>query len=80
MEEITETIRSDSFCQYAIMENSLMEVEDTWKDERFKGDPLVLVPPNIRFYAGYPLIDPNGFALGSLCVIDREPKQLSQHQ
>lgn len=78
--EGTETLRSESFCQFAIMDDALMEVQDTSHDERFRDNPLVTGPPHIRFYAGYPLIDPNGFALGSLCVIDREPKKLNQNQ
>jgi PAS domain S-box-containing protein len=75
-----QTSRDLSFCQYSIMNEAIFEVEDATKDERFKGSPLVLGKPNIRFYAGYPLIDPDGYALGSLCVIDSQPKKLNKEQ
>lgn len=75
-----ETPRDISFCQYAIMGDSLFQIEDAIADERFRNNPLVTGDPNIRFYAGYPLIDPNGLALGSLCVIDRKPRKLSPEQ
>lgn len=75
-----ETTRDISFCQYTIMDDIIFEVEDATKDTRFKDNPLVTGDPNIRFYAGYPLIDPEGYALGSLCVIDNKPKKLNQDQ
>jgi PAS domain S-box-containing protein len=78
--EAEETSRDVSFCQYTLEEDQLMEVEDAKKDERFKSNELVTLEPNIRYYAGLPLIDPNGYALGALCVIDRVPRQLDQHQ
>jgi PAS domain S-box-containing protein len=78
--DISEGPRRDSFCQYALMEDALMEIKDTWEDERFVDNPLVTGPPNMRYYAGYPLIDPDGHALGALCVIDREPKELDSSQ
>ncbi|WP_053003804.1 PAS domain S-box protein [Sphingobacterium sp. Ag1] len=78
--EIDETTRDVSFCQYTLEEDQLMEVEDAKKDDRFKSNELVTLEPNIRYYAGLPLIDPNGYALGALCVIDRVPRQLDQHQ
>ena len=77
---VRETPRDLAFCGYTIMDNSFFEVEDTSKDDRFKGNALVTGDPNIRFYAGYPLIDPQGYALGSLCVIDRKPKILTDKQ
>ncbi|MFM7313117.1 MAG: EAL domain-containing protein, partial [Cyanobium sp.] len=55
-------------------------IEDARQDPRFADNPLVLGDPGIRFYAGFPLISPNGFALGSLCAISRQPHQLSQEQ
>ena len=78
--EVDETARDISFCQYSIMGDDFFEVEDATKDARFKKNPLVLGDPNIRFYAAYPLIDPDGYALGSLCIIDRAPKKLNAFQ
>lgn len=78
--EDNETSREISFCQYTIMGQVLFEVEDATQDERFRDSPLVTGNPNVRFYAGYPLIDPDGYALGSLCVIDIKPKKLNKEQ
>ena len=78
--EIKQTTRDISFCQHALSNDALLEVEDVTKDERFRHNPFVTEFPNIRFYAGYPLIDPNGFALGALCVLDRKPNKLNAKQ
>jgi PAS domain S-box-containing protein len=75
-----ETPRDVAFCGYTIMDQELLEVPDATKDERFKDNRFVTGNPKIRFYAGYPLIDPQGYALGSLCVIDRKPKTLNEKQ
>lgn len=75
-----ETYRNSSFCQYTIMGTEIFEVTDTTKDDRFKYNELVIGDPNIRFYAGHPLIDPDGYALGTLCVIDNYPNELSDTQ
>ncbi|MES2727459.1 MAG: PAS domain S-box protein [Bacteroidota bacterium] len=78
--DVVSTDRNTSFCQYAIMDKDIMEVEDATKDKRFVNNPFVTGDPNIRFYAGYPLIDNDGYALGTLCVIDRVPNKLTPNQ
>ncbi len=78
--DVVQTARIDSFCQYTIMDQSIMEVGDATQDPRFKNNPYVIGNPKIRFYAGSPLIDPDGHALGSLCVISPEPKKLTSKQ
>lgn len=77
---VTETPRSFSFCQYAIMGDDIYEVNNAMENELFTENPLVTGNPNIRFYAGAPLKDENGFNLGSLCVIDTEPRILTDEQ
>lgn len=78
--EDSETSRDIAFCNYAIQKPEIMEIEDATTDERFKNNPLVLDKPKIRFYAGKPLIDPGGHALGTLCVIDNKTGKLTDEQ
>ena len=70
----TETGRDISFCGHAILGSDAFVIENTLEDERFEDNPLVTSDPNIRFYAGYPLPGPGGHRLGTLCIIDREPR------
>ncbi len=74
---VRETSRDISFCGHAILGDEILTIPDTLADERFHDNPLVTGAPNIRFYAGCPLSVPNGSKLGTLCLIDVEPRSLS---
>src|SRR5579872_5827122 len=77
---VSETPRDIAFCSVAIQHPDVMVVPDTLQDERFRNNPFVTSEPKIRFYAGAPLINEDGYALGTLCVVDKTPREFSDEQ
>lgn len=75
-----ETDRKLAFCAYAILDTELMVVPDTHADARFEANALVTGDPFIRFYAGAPVVTPDGLGLGTLCVIDRVPRSIGEEE
>ena len=79
--KLKQTPREISFCGHAInTPNEIFVVSDARIDKRFSDNPLVTGEPHIVFYAGVPLVDDNGFALGTICVLDSAPKELNKNQ
>ena len=72
--------KEHSFCVYAIMESDILEIRDASKDERFAQNPLVAKENGLRFYAGVPLRTHDGYSLGTLCVLDKQPRSLTTEQ
>jgi len=77
---VSQTDRDIAFCATAIQQPDVFVVPDALNDERFRNNPLVVGEPNVRFYAGAPLINEDGLALGTICVVDRVPRELGPDQ
>ena len=75
-----ETSRAVSFCAHALLRPDVFIVPDAAADPRFADSPLVTGDPHVRFYAGAPLVTPDGFSLGALCVMDQAPRTLTTAQ
>ena len=75
---VCEISRDKSFCGHTILGNGPVIIPDALADKRFADSPLVLTDPYIRFYAGYPLSAPNGLKLGTLCILDRQPRDFGK--
>lgn len=78
--EASETPRDVSFCSHAILHDGIFVVNNAIEDSLFKNNALVLGPPHIRFYAGIPLTSPDGYRVGTLCIIDNKAKRLSAEE
>jgi len=78
--DMSDTPRDWAFCNYTILQKGVMVAENLATDPRFSENPAVLGELGFRFYAGCPVSDPDGFTLGSLCVIDTRPRTLDDTQ
>jgi PAS domain S-box-containing protein len=78
--EAKQMSREDSFCNHTILYDKILEISDVLENEIFRQNPFVINDPQIRFYAGAPLIDPNGYRLGALCVMDTVQRKLTDEQ
>lgn len=79
--DIPQMDRDIAFCAYSVMQpGKVLMVEDLKKDARFKDNPLVIGPPHLRFYAGAPIVDPNGYALGTIAIVDTKPRTLNENE
>ncbi|MGQ9369414.1 GAF domain-containing protein [Azospirillum sp. ST 5-10] len=74
---VPETPRDVAFCNHTILSRRPTVVEDAVSDPRFRDNPLVLGDPHIRFYAGAPIITPENYAVGTFCIIGREPRRFT---
>jgi GAF domain-containing protein len=75
--DMDDTPRDWAFCNYTILQRGVFTVGNLARDERFKDNPAVRKDPKFRFYAGVPVVDADAFALGSLCIIDKKPRTLT---
>lgn len=79
--QATQAPREDSFCSHSLLTpEAILVVPDTFEDERFANHPVVTGAPNIRFYAGAPLLTLDGHAIGAICVVDTKPRALNAQQ
>lgn len=78
--DLCQTDRRSSFCAHAILQDDILEIPDARSDARFRDNPLVTGQPGIRFYAGIPVTDVSGLALGTLCLIDQQPRTLTARE
>ena len=78
--DVHETGKDIAFCSHTILQNNIFEVPDALHDDRFMDNPFVIDAPNLRFYAGIPLLSEEGLPIGTLCVLDEKPKTLTDGQ